>query len=37
MQRPGDNPMSGGVDWWGLEILLPPPTLEYLSVSLISA
>jgi hypothetical protein len=22
------------VDWWGLEILLPPPTLAYLSVSL---
>jgi hypothetical protein len=22
------------VDWWGLEILLPPPTLTYLSVSL---
>ena len=21
------------VDWWGLEILLPPPTLAYLSVS----
>ena len=23
------------VDWWGLEILLPPPTLAYLSVSFI--
>lgn len=24
-------------DWWGLELVLPPPTLAYLNVRIISS